>query len=114
MTAWCSTASSTASWRRPAIPPAPARGGSGQKLRAEFNEGAAYARRRVDGARADRRIPPTASSSSASTTRRFLDGQYTVWGRVSEGMENVDKITRGEPPRKPDKIVTMRVAADAG
>jgi peptidylprolyl isomerase len=44
----------------------------------------------------------------------FLDGQYTVWGRVSKGMENVDKITRGEPPSKPDKIVTMRVAADAG
>ena len=44
----------------------------------------------------------------------FLDGQYTVWGRVSEGMENVDKITRGEPPAKPDKIVSMRVAADAG
>jgi peptidylprolyl isomerase len=44
----------------------------------------------------------------------FLDGQYTVWGRVSQGMENVDKITRGEPPAKPDKIVSMRVAADAG
>ena len=44
----------------------------------------------------------------------FLDGQYTVWGRVSKGMENVDKITRGEPPSKPDKIVAMRVAADAG
>ena len=43
----------------------------------------------------------------------FLDGQYTVWGRVSQGMENVDKITRGEPPAKPDKIVSMRVAADA-
>jgi peptidylprolyl isomerase len=44
----------------------------------------------------------------------FLDGQYTVWGRVTEGMENVDKITRGEPPAKPDKIVSMRVGADAG
>jgi peptidylprolyl isomerase len=43
----------------------------------------------------------------------FLDGQYTVWGRVSLGMENVDKITRGEPPATPDKIVSMRVAADA-
>jgi cyclophilin family peptidyl-prolyl cis-trans isomerase len=43
----------------------------------------------------------------------FLDGQYTVWGRVSQGMENVDKITRGEPPSSPDKIVSMRVAADA-
>ena len=44
---------------------------------------------------------------------RFLDGQYTVWGKVTEGMENVDKIKRGEPVRDPDKIVTMRVLADA-
>ena len=43
----------------------------------------------------------------------FLDGNYTVWGRVIEGMENVDKITRGEPPAKPDKIVSMKVAAAA-
>ena len=35
----------------------------------------------------------------------FLDGQYTVWGKVIEGMENVDKIKRGEPVRDPDKIV---------
>ena len=41
-----------------------------------------------------------------------LDGQYTVWGEVSEGMDVVDKIAKGEPPAKPDKIVTMRVAAD--
>ena len=40
----------------------------------------------------------------------FLDGQYTVWGRVIEGMENVDKLKRGEPPANPDKILTMRVA----
>jgi cyclophilin family peptidyl-prolyl cis-trans isomerase len=43
----------------------------------------------------------------------FLNGQYTVFGKVVSGMELVDKITRGEPPAKPDKIVTMRVAADA-
>ena len=43
---------------------------------------------------------------------RFLDKQYTVWGEVVEGMENVDKIKRGEPVRDPDSIVTMRVAAD--
>jgi cyclophilin family peptidyl-prolyl cis-trans isomerase len=42
----------------------------------------------------------------------FLDGQYTVWGQVTEGMENVDKIKRGEPVTDPDSIVTMRVAAD--
>jgi peptidylprolyl isomerase len=42
----------------------------------------------------------------------FLDKQYTVWGKVIEGMDNVDKIKRGEPVQKPDKIKTMRVAAD--
>jgi peptidyl-prolyl cis-trans isomerase B (cyclophilin B) len=44
---------------------------------------------------------------------RFLDRQYTIWGRVTEGMENVDKIKRGEPVRDPDRIVSMRVLADA-
>ena len=43
---------------------------------------------------------------------RFLDKQYTVWGKVIEGMENVDKIKRGEPVKNPDKMVTVRVAAD--
>jgi cyclophilin family peptidyl-prolyl cis-trans isomerase len=44
---------------------------------------------------------------------RFLDKQYTAWGKVVEGMENVDKIKRGEPVRDPDRIVSMRVQADA-
>jgi len=43
---------------------------------------------------------------------RFLDKQYTVWGKVTEGMENVDKIKRGEPVRDPDRIVKARIAAD--
>ena len=43
---------------------------------------------------------------------RFLDRQYTVWGKVIEGMENVDKIKRGEPVRDPDKIISIVVAAD--
>ena len=43
----------------------------------------------------------------------FLDRQYTVWGQVIEGMENVDKIKRGEPVQNPDKITSMKVAADA-
>lgn len=42
----------------------------------------------------------------------FLNGQYTVWGQVTSGMEFVDKIKRGEPPSNPDKIVKMQVAAD--
>lgn len=44
---------------------------------------------------------------------QFLDKQYTVWGQVVEGMENVDKIKRGEPVRDPDSIVSMKVMADA-
>src|SRR3546814_19628801 len=36
---------------------------------------------------------------------RFLDGQYTVWGEVSEGMEHVDDLPKGEPPAKPGRIV---------
>jgi peptidylprolyl isomerase len=44
---------------------------------------------------------------------RFLDRQYTVWGAVTEGMDNVDKIKRGEPVSDPDKIVKARMAADA-
>jgi len=42
----------------------------------------------------------------------WLNKQYSVWGQVIEGMENVDKIKRGEPVRDPDSIVSMRVAAD--
>ena len=43
----------------------------------------------------------------------FLDGQYTVWGVVTEGMEHIDALPKGEPPRAPGKIVSMKVAADA-
>ena len=42
----------------------------------------------------------------------FLNGQYTVYGRVISGMEFVDKITKGEPPANPDRMITVRVAAD--
>jgi peptidylprolyl isomerase len=41
-----------------------------------------------------------------------LNGQYTVWGRVVEGMEYIDQIAQGEPPADPDRIVKMQVAAD--
>ena len=43
---------------------------------------------------------------------RFLDRQYTVWGKVTSGMEAVDKLKRGEPVRNPDSIVSLKVAAD--
>ncbi len=38
----------------------------------------------------------------------FLDRQYTVWGEVTDGMEHVDALPKGEPPRAPGKIVSMR------
>lgn len=43
----------------------------------------------------------------------FLNGQYTVYGRVLSGMEHVDKIARGEPPANPDRMISVKVAADA-
>lgn len=43
---------------------------------------------------------------------RFLDKQYTVWGQVSDGMDVIDQLQKGEPPREPDSIVSMKVAAD--
>ena len=42
----------------------------------------------------------------------WLDNQYTLWGEVTEGMDNVDQLNRGEPPREPNQIVSIKVAAD--
>ena len=87
-------------------------GGSGKKLKAEFNK-EPHVRGTVSMARAG---DPNSGDSQffiCFADAPFLNKQYTVWGRVIEGMENVDAINRGEPPRQPDTIVTMRVAADA-
>ncbi len=43
----------------------------------------------------------------------FLDGQYTVWGEVTDGMAHVDALPKGEPPREPGKIARAKIAADA-
>ena len=43
----------------------------------------------------------------------FLDGQYTVWGAVTDGMDHMYNLPKGEPPASPGKIVSMKVAADA-
>lgn len=86
-------------------------GGSGQKLKAEFNA-VPHGRGVCSMARAS--DPNSADSQFfiCFDDATFLDGQYTAWGRVIEGMEHVDKIKRGEPVSDPDQIVTMRVAAD--
>ena len=86
-------------------------GGSGQKLAAEFNA-EPHTRGAVSMARAQ--SPDSADSQFfiCFDDATFLDRKYTVWGRVIEGMENVDQINRGEPPANPDKIVSVKVAAD--
>jgi peptidylprolyl isomerase len=81
-------------------------------LQAEFNA-EPHVRGTVSMARAQ--SPNSANSQFfiCFDDARFLDKQYTVWGKVTEGMENVDKIKKGEPVQNPDKIVSMKVAADA-
>jgi peptidylprolyl isomerase len=83
-------------------------GGSGKKLNAEFNK-EKHTRGSVSMARSSR--PNSADSQFFIVLKDalFLDGKYTVWGRVVKGMEFVDKIKKGEPPRNPDKIISMRV-----
>jgi peptidylprolyl isomerase len=84
------------------------RGGSGQKIKAEFNS-ENHTRGSVSMARSSR--PNSADSQFFIVLKDslFLDGQYTVWGRIVKGMELVDAIEKGEPPRNPDKIISMRV-----
>ena len=87
-------------------------GGSGKKLKAEFSR-EPHLRGVCSMARAQN--PDSADSQFfiCFDDATFLDGQYTVWGKVVEGMEHVDKIKRGEPVQNPDRIVKMQVAADA-
>jgi peptidylprolyl isomerase len=87
-------------------------GGSGKKIPAEFNA-EKHVRGTVSMARSN--DPNSADSQFFICFKdaSFLDGKYTVWGKVVSGMENIDAIKRGEPPRDPDKIIKMQVAADA-
>ena len=81
-------------------------------LKAEFND-VAHVRGVCSMARAA--SPDSANSQFfiCFDDATFLDGQYTAWGRVIDGMENVDQFARGEPVRNPDSVNSMRVAADA-
>jgi peptidylprolyl isomerase len=85
--------------------------GSGQNIPAEFSS-EPFVRGTVGMARAQ--SPNSADSQFyiCFADAQFLNGQYTVWGKVTSGMEFVDKIAPGEPPANPDKIVKLRVAAD--
>jgi peptidylprolyl isomerase len=57
--------------------------------------------------------PNTANSQFfiAFTRVPHLNGQYTVWGQVVEGIQHIDQIAKGEPPPKPDKIIRMYMEA---
>ncbi len=87
-------------------------GGSGQKLKAEFNN-QPHERGTVSMARAQNPDSGDSQFFICFEDAPFLNRQYTVWGRVISGMENVDKIKRGEPVQSPDKIVKASIAADA-
>jgi peptidylprolyl isomerase len=86
-------------------------GGSGKKLKAEFSN-APHRRGVCSMARSQNPDSGDSQFFICFDDASFLDNQYTVWGEVTEGMENVDALPKGEPPREPGKIVTMRVAAD--
>jgi peptidyl-prolyl cis-trans isomerase B (cyclophilin B) len=94
----------------------PARAGMGGSekpdLKAEFSN-MSHVRGTCSMARSQ--MPNSANSQFfiCFTDAPWLNKQYSVWGQVIEGMENIDKIKRGEPVREPDTIVSMKVAADA-
>ncbi|ANH04130.1 MULTISPECIES: peptidylprolyl isomerase [Shinella] len=93
----------------------PARAGMGGSekpdLKAEFSN-MSHVRGTCSMARSQ--MPNSANSQFfiCFTDAPWLNKQYSVWGQVVEGMENIDKIKRGEPVRDPDTIVSMKVAAD--
>lgn len=91
-------------------------GGSGKNLKAEFSS-EPHLRGVLSMARAA--SPDSADSQFFIVLKdsRFLDGQYTVFGKVADGMQYVDNIKKGDPQNNgsvtnPDKIVTLRVASD--
>jgi len=86
-------------------------GGSGRKLKAEFSK-EKHVRGTVSMARAQN--PDSADSQFfiCFAESPWLNGQYTVWGQVTQGMENVDKIKRGEPVSNPDRIISAKLQQD--
>jgi peptidylprolyl isomerase len=86
-------------------------GGSGKKLKAEFNQ---EPHRRGTASMARAQNPDSGDSQFfiCFEDAPFLNGKYTVWGQVTEGMENVDKIRRGEPVQNPDRIISANMASD--
>ena len=83
-------------------------GGSGKKLKAEFSK-EKHVRGTASMARAQNPDSGDSQFFICFADAPFLNGQYTVWGQVTSGMENVDKIKRGEPVINPDKIVKAEI-----
>ena len=79
-------------------------------LKAEFND-APHVRGTCSMARATNPNSANSQFFICFDDAGFLDRQYTVWGKVTSGMENVDKIKRGEPVQSPDKIVKATMGA---
>src|SRR3984893_11254965 len=84
-------------------------GGSGKKLKAEFTK-EKHVRGTVSMARSQNPDSGDSQFFICFEESPWLNGQYTVWGLVVEGMDNVDKIKRGEPVPDPDRIVSARLA----
>ena len=84
-------------------------GGSGKKLKAEFSK-EKHVRGTASMARAQNPDSGDSQFFICFADAPFLNAQYSVWGQVTEGMENVDKIKRGEPVANPDRIVKARMA----
>jgi cyclophilin family peptidyl-prolyl cis-trans isomerase len=78
-------------------------------LKAEFNA-EPHVRGTCSMARAQDKNSANSQFFICFNDARFLDKQYTVWGKVTSGMENVDKIKRGEPVRDPDRIISASVS----
>jgi peptidylprolyl isomerase len=85
-------------------------GGSGQKLKAEFSK-EKHVRGTVSMARSQNPDSGDSQFFICFEESPWLNGQYTVWGMVVDGMDNIDKIKRGEPVSDPDRIVKARLAA---
>ncbi|SEO51295.1 Cyclophilin type peptidyl-prolyl cis-trans isomerase/CLD [Salinihabitans flavidus] len=93
----------------------PGRAGTGgsdlPNLKAEFSR-IPHDRGTIGAARSQ--MPDSANSQFFINfgDNHFLNGQYTVYGRVIDGMAHVDALARGEPPANPDRMLSMKVAAD--
>jgi peptidylprolyl isomerase len=87
-------------------------GGSGKgNIMAEFNK-RPFVRGAVGAARSQNPNSADSQFFICFADASFLNGQYTVWGNVIEGMENVDKIAVGEPPANPAKMTKVRLQSD--